>query len=83
MGMFKNIQLLERIHDSILRKSTGKPEQFARRLNISESTLYRILKEVRDQGVKITFDYVRSSYKYENEEEAKSILKIHLLNNYR
>ncbi len=78
MGHFNNIELLKRIHDSILLKSTGKPEQFARKLTISESTLYRILNELKDHGAIIIFDASRPSYIYENEDEVKFLLKKYL-----
>ena len=76
MSILNQIQLIERIHETILHKSTGAPRQFAKRLNISVRTLYRIIDELRCQDVMITFDPVRSSYVYENEEDFKLLLKI-------
>jgi hypothetical protein len=80
MGIFNNNQLLKRIHDSILSKSTGTPKQFANKLSISESKLYRILSELKDHGAIITFDPSRPSYGYENEDEIILLLKQYFTN---
>jgi predicted DNA-binding transcriptional regulator YafY len=76
MSLLKNIQLIERIHSNILRKSTVNAKDFAKRLKISESTLYRILNELRDLGAVVNFDSSRNSYVYENEVEFKILLNI-------
>ncbi len=75
MDTIKHIQLLERIHSLILHKSTGTPKQFAKKLNISESTLYRTLEELRDHGAIIIYDSNRPSYIYENEVTINFLLR--------
>jgi len=71
MSFFDHIQQLERVHNLIRLKSTGRPIEFANKIGISERTLYRILDELRDRGAIIRFSNERSSYYYENSVEIK------------
>ena len=76
MNFVNQIQLFKRLHSLILYKRTGTPKQFAKKLNISESTLYRIILDFKDYGVCISFDANRQSYIYENEKDINSILRL-------
>lgn len=60
----KFIQRLKRIDQLISSKATGTPAQFAQKLDIRESTLYEILKILKDLGAPIEYDYHRCSYFY-------------------
>jgi len=67
MGYIDYLRLLERIHYHIEHKSTGPAGEFARRLGISERTLYRILAEMKDMGAVIQYNADRESFLYEND----------------
>ncbi|MEQ9285519.1 MAG: hypothetical protein RIG77_01345 [Cyclobacteriaceae bacterium] len=67
MSVVKFIHRLERINDLIRRGATGNPSQFASRLQISESRLYEILKELRSLGLPIIFSHTCNSYRYEGD----------------
>lgn len=67
MSYIDYLLLLERIHYHIEHKSTGPAGDFARRLGISERTLYRILAEMRDMGAIINYHADRGSFIYEND----------------
>lgn len=76
MSMIDHILLLDHIHQSINNRRTGPPKDFAARLNISESTLYRIIADLKDLGAEISYSSARRTYYYENEVEIKFSLKI-------
>ncbi len=51
--------------DCLLRlKSTGSPEEFAAKLDLSRSTLMRYLSKLKVMGAPIEFCYERNSYLY-------------------
>lgn len=64
MSIITKIERIERIHDLIEHKRTGAPDQFARKLGISKSMLYLILKELKDLGAPIVYSKYRSSFMY-------------------
>jgi len=64
MILFKQIELLQRIHKRIELSSTGSPEQFAKFLGISESRLYRIIDEMKDYGAPIDYSRQIETYYY-------------------
>ncbi len=76
MDLITNAQLLARIHNQILHKSTGTAKQFAVKLEISKRTLYRRIKDLKEMGAEVVFDRIRMSYVYKNEVEIKFLLKI-------
>ena len=67
MGLMEKLQLLERIHGYIARKGTGPPSTFARKMGISERSLYRILAELKGNGIDIQYDRDRKTYVYLSE----------------
>ena len=51
--------------DYLIRiKGTGNPSQLAKRLNISERTLYEFLRMMKDLGAPIEYDRYKESYYY-------------------
>jgi len=62
MILFKQIELLQRIHKFIEQSCTGVPSEFARRIRISERHLREIIEEMKDLGAPI--DYSRRSETY-------------------
>jgi predicted DNA-binding transcriptional regulator YafY len=74
MNLFSQINLLEQIHFHIEHKSTGTPEVFAGKLQLSERSLYRILEELKDRGVHIVYNRRRCSYEYRGEYRIPKLL---------
>jgi len=65
MRLTTRINLLMRIHSLIKRKGTGTPIQFARRLDISRATLFRLLRDLKDDfEAPIQYCKSRQSYFY-------------------
>lgn len=67
MPLLKYVARLKRIDDLISIKGTGDSYSFARRLNISRSSLLLYLKEMKDFGFPIKFTKSKNSYYYSEE----------------
>ncbi|MCB9264916.1 MAG: HTH domain-containing protein [Lewinellaceae bacterium] len=64
MSLLEKIERVERIHRMIQYKRTGNPGQFARKLGVSRSMLYQMLKELKQLGAPIAYCKYRQSYLY-------------------
>ncbi|MEM9886653.1 MAG: hypothetical protein AAF849_12240 [Bacteroidota bacterium] len=49
MSLEKQLQLFSRVDHLIKRKATGDTETLAKRLNISTRSVFRIIKEMREE----------------------------------
>ena len=58
-----------RIDQLIKLKATGTPKQMAEKLNTTERSVYRIIKQLREMGCPIFYDKARKSYCYEKQGE--------------
>jgi predicted DNA-binding transcriptional regulator YafY len=59
------LQRLQSIDQLIRIKGTGTPKEFAKKMRISESTLYIYLSTMRELGAPIVYSKRRGSYYYE------------------
>jgi len=48
----------------IAMKATGPPEEFAYKMNLSRSTLFETLQEMKGMGVDIRYSNIRETYYY-------------------
>jgi len=64
MGIATYLNRVSRIHSLVMRKSTGSPEEFARKMNLSRSALLKDLSELKALGFPIEYDKHRNSYRY-------------------
>ena len=62
MNKFQKQTLKQRILKLATLKSTGTPTELADRFEISERSIKRIIKEMRDEGTYIRYCQVRMSY---------------------
>lgn len=69
MKLFMYIDRVNRLHELIKRKSTGKPETLAKKLNLSVSRVYQIIEELKLMQVPIAYSRTMQSYYYTNEYE--------------
>jgi len=68
--MEKYIVRLINLDRLIQRKSTGTPKDLAAKLNVSESTIYRLIKILRvDMGLRVDYNYRQKSYVYHSMSE--------------
>ncbi|SJZ58671.1 hypothetical protein [Sediminibacterium ginsengisoli] len=61
----KFVDKIKRIDYLIARKATGSPTSLARRMELSQTTLFEYLALLKDMGAPIAYDKVRQSYCYE------------------
>jgi predicted DNA-binding transcriptional regulator YafY len=64
MSLIDRIERLQRIDNLIRHKATGSPKELAERLEISESTLYEDMNDLRTMGAEIIYCRYYMSYKY-------------------
>jgi predicted DNA-binding transcriptional regulator YafY len=65
--MKQYLSLLLQLDQFIRTKGTGSPPEFARKVGISERSLYEYLKVLKDLGAPIKFSRLDHSYYYEIE----------------
>jgi len=53
--ILKQIALIERIDQLIRLKATGTPRTIARRLDLSESSFYRLIDTIKEMGAPVEF----------------------------
>ncbi len=78
MNIDKYFERIERIDRLIRLKATGSPKEFAKKLGISESSLYEYLRYLKDKGGPIEFDKEDNTYFYRH--QTKFILKYSNIN---
>ena len=66
MNFIDKYNLLEAVHNKIKMHATGNPEQFAKSIGKSRSSLYDLLEELRGMGADIYFSRSKSTFRYIN-----------------
>ncbi|TWF40645.1 hypothetical protein FHW36_104328 [Chitinophaga polysaccharea] len=74
MAIIKHFKRIQYIDYVIRHKATGDLESFARRNNISKTTLSEILMEMKAMGFPIKYDRTKRTYFYEEDGEMISCL---------
>jgi len=64
MKLFETLNRIDRVDQLIRLKATGTPKRLATRLKISESSLYELLKIMKEMGAPIYYCSNRESYCY-------------------
>lgn len=62
--VIKQLEMIERIDQLTRLQATGTPEEFASRLRISKTKLYRILDIMKKLNAPIEYDISIQSYVY-------------------
>lgn len=65
MTFFDHINRIKRLHALIRHKATGTPKDLADRMDVSRSTLFRHLDDLRSLGAPIAYEKDRQTYYYE------------------
>jgi predicted DNA-binding transcriptional regulator YafY len=76
MNIFDKLFLTERIDHLIRTRATGTPSELASRLNMCERHVYRIIDELRDQGLPIAYDKTQSTYYYSEPVELRFSMSV-------
>jgi predicted DNA-binding transcriptional regulator YafY len=69
--LFKQLGRLEVIIHLINTGKTGTPEEFAGKIGISQSHLYRVIDELRLYGIPVVYSRSRKTYWYDDKGELK------------
>jgi predicted DNA-binding transcriptional regulator YafY len=64
MSLLKYVERLKKMDDLIIKKSTGNAEEFAKKINVSSSQLFKELKEMKELGAPIQYSHQKRSYFY-------------------
>jgi predicted DNA-binding transcriptional regulator YafY len=71
MQFIQHLNRLKRIHQLVKLKATGTPHDLARRLEISEPSVYRCLNDLKELGAPVKYCKERQYYIYEQEFDLK------------
>ncbi len=64
MSFKERIDLLKTLDFYVRTQTTGSPKEFAQKLGVSESTLYRLIDDAIQLGADIKYSSRRESYYY-------------------
>lgn len=64
MTLSKHLQRLQLMDNMIRHKRSGTPEQFARKIGVSTSQLYKLINELKALGAPIGYCRSRQTYMY-------------------
>jgi hypothetical protein len=67
MTFFERLFKLEQLDQLIRLKATGSPRELARKLKISERSVYDLLIILKTAGASINYNMDKGSYEYETE----------------
>jgi len=67
MKIINRLEKIKQIDQLIRLKNTGKPNELAEKVNLSERQTRRYIEEMRDMGADITFDENLLTYKYQKQ----------------
>lgn len=65
--LLDQIRVIERIDQLVRLKCTGPPKELACKLEVSETTVYRILDAMKQFEAPIVYSMSKQSYVYENQ----------------
>lgn len=66
MNTIKSLERLQQLHSLIETECTGSPMEIARKMEISERSVYNLLEYLRDFNALIGYDRSRKTYYYKN-----------------
>jgi biotin operon repressor len=64
MKVFEYLDRISMMHKLVLRQKTGTPEEFARQLGVSRTSLYELIDELRSRGVPISYSKSAKTFFY-------------------
>ena len=64
MKVFEYLDRINMMHKLVLRQKTGTPEEFARQLGVSRTSLYELIDELRSRGVPISYSKSAKTFFY-------------------
>jgi predicted DNA-binding transcriptional regulator YafY len=64
MKVFEYLDRISMMHKLVLRQKTGTPDEFARQLGVSRTSLYELIDELRSRGVPIAYSKSAKTFFY-------------------
>jgi biotin operon repressor len=64
MKVFEYLDRISLMHKLVMRQKTGTPEEFARQLGVSRTSLYELIDEFRSRGVPIAYSKSAKTFFY-------------------
>ena len=64
MKVFEYLERISMMHKLVSRQKTGTPEEFARQLGVSRSSLYELIDELRSRGAPIVYSKSAKTFLY-------------------
>jgi hypothetical protein len=64
MKVFEYLDRISMMHKLVSRQLTGTPEEFARRLGVSRTSLYELIDELRSRGAPIAYSKSAKTFFY-------------------
>jgi len=64
MKIFEYLDRIGKMHKLVQRRRTGTPEEFARQLGVSRTSLYELIDELRSRGAPISYSKAAKTYYY-------------------
>ena len=80
MNSIKNLERLQKLHLLIQNEQTGPPKELARKLHVSERSVYSLLEELKDYEANIEYDRTRKTYYYQFDFQLNIDVSISILN---
>lgn len=60
------LENLNRIKELAKRNATGSPKELAKRINVSERTLFRLVQNIKKQGIPLGYCRKKNTYYINN-----------------
>jgi biotin operon repressor len=64
MKVFEYLDRISMMHKLVSRQRTGTPEEFARQLGVSRTSLYELIDELRSRGAPIVYSKSAKTFFY-------------------
>jgi biotin operon repressor len=64
MKIFEYLDRISMMHKLVSRQRTGTPEEFARQLGVSRTSLYELIDELRSRGAPIAYSKSSKTFFY-------------------
>jgi biotin operon repressor len=64
MKVFEYLDRISMMHKLVSRQRTGTPEEFARQLGVSRTSLYELIDELRSRGAPIAYSKSAKTFFY-------------------
>src|SRR5664280_1224213 len=64
MKVFEYLERISMAHKLVSRQKTGTPEEFARQLGVSRTSLYELIDELRSRGAPIAYSKSAKTFFY-------------------